>query len=122
MRDADTPPQEPNDRHEHLDARTAHQRATAIRAAVDEVHALVREWRVQPGWQNTPVNVHRYDTTVNVFRAVESMPEPNSAEGVGKLVDAIRPLLAEWRPSRPGPEQQVFAAVERLRRAISRWA
>ncbi|XTZ14459.1 hypothetical protein ACQSSU_23650 [Micromonospora echinospora] len=118
MRDADTPPQDPADPHQHLDARTARQRATAIRAAVSEVHARVREWRSQPGWRNSPVNVHRYETTMNVFRAVKSMPEPDSAATVVQLVEAVRPVLTEWRPSRPGPEQQIFAAVERLRRAM----
>ncbi|WP_141713996.1 hypothetical protein [Micromonospora inyonensis] len=120
MRDADTPPQEPDDRHQNLDGHTARQRARAIRAAVIEVHARVREWRSQPGWQNTPANVHRYETTVNVFRAVESMPEPDSAVAVAQLVEAVRPLLTEWRPGRPGPEQQIFVAVERLRRSLPR--
>ncbi|GLY23706.1 hypothetical protein [Micromonospora sp. NBRC 101691] len=119
MRDADTPPQEPADHHPHLDPRTVRQRVTAIRTAVDEVYARVREWRGQPGWRNTPVNVHRYETTLNVAYTVEAMPEPDSAVAVAQLVEAVRPLLTEWRPSRPGPEQQIFAAVERLRWAIA---
>jgi hypothetical protein len=117
MRDADTPPQEPAD---HLYIRTGltpRQQAALIRAAAAEVYERVQEWRNSLGWQDTPTNVHRHQATVSAVAGLDALPEPAAAEDLAGLIDAVRPLLAEWRPSRPGPEQQIFAAVERLRRA-----
>ncbi|MET8283609.1 hypothetical protein [Micromonospora sp. NPDC005174] len=117
MRDADTPPQEPAD---DLYARTElspRQRAAVIRTAAAEVRQRVQEWRKSPGWQDTPTNAYRYQATVVAVAALEALPEPATDQELAGLVKAVRPVLAEWRPSRPGPEQQIFVAVELLQRA-----
>ncbi|MDG4760745.1 hypothetical protein [Micromonospora sp. WMMD710] len=116
MRDADTPPQEPADRHAHADP-TPRQQAAVIRAAAAEVHQRVQEWRTSPAWQDTPTNAHRHQATTDAVAALDAVPEPSTADELAGLVEAIQPILAEWRPSRPGPEQQIYVAVERLRKA-----
>ncbi|MGW2623336.1 hypothetical protein [Micromonospora taraxaci] len=117
MRDADTPPQEPAN---HLHARaelTPRQQAAVIRAVAAEVHQRVQEWRNSPAWQDTPTNAHRHQATMDAVAALGAVPEPSNEDQLTEVIDAIRPLLAEWRPSRPGPEQQIYVAVERLRKA-----
>ncbi|WP_146247347.1 hypothetical protein [Micromonospora arborensis] len=117
MRDADTPPQEPAD---HFRARaelTPRQQAAVIRAAAAEVRQRVQEWRDSSAWQDTPTNAHRYQATMAGVAALDAVPDPTTKEELGELFSAVRPLLAEWRPSRPGPEQHIFVAVERLRKA-----
>ncbi|MFG1885464.1 hypothetical protein [Micromonospora sp. NPDC049102] len=117
MRDADTPPHEPDD-HLHAHAELApRQQAAVIRAAAAEVHQRVQEWRKSPAWQDTPTNAHRHQATSDAVAALDAVPEPSTEDELAEVVDAIRPLLAEWRPSRPGPEQQIYVAVERLRKA-----
>ncbi|MER5458928.1 hypothetical protein ABT008_29600 [Micromonospora sp. NPDC002389] len=116
MRDADTPPQEPADR-THIPSLTPREQAARIRAAAVEVLERVEEWRNSPGWQDTPMNAHRHQATVRAVAALDALPEPATTDDLTGLLNAIRSLLFEWRPSRPGPEQQIFAAVERLRRA-----
>ncbi|GHJ12697.1 hypothetical protein [Micromonospora sp. AKA38] len=117
MRDADTPPQEPADRRFADTALTPQEYAAHIRAAAAEVYERVQEWRLAPGWQETPTNAHRYTVTADAVAALSGLPEPETSEELAAVIDAVRPVLAEWRPSRPGPEQQIFAAVERLRQA-----
>ncbi|MGC4886360.1 hypothetical protein [Micromonospora sp. DT227] len=117
MRDADTPPQEPADRRYADTALTLQEQAARIRAAVAEVYERVQEWRRAPGWRETPTNAHRYAVTADAVAALSALSEPEAPEDLAAIVDAVRPVLAEWRPSRPGPEQQIFAAVERLRQA-----
>lgn len=119
MRDADTPPQDPADDRSHPAALTPQQRADLIRAAAAEVRDRVQEWRHSPGWQETLTNLHRYYVTVAAVAAVDGLPESETGELLVDLVETLRPVLAEWRPSRPGAEQQIHAAVERLRRACS---
>ncbi|MFG3703576.1 hypothetical protein ACGF7U_02400 [Micromonospora sp. NPDC047670] len=119
MRDADTPPQEPTDDRPHPAALTPRQRADLIRSAAAEVRERVQEWRDHRGWRNTPVNSHRYETTVSAIDALDRLPDPGNEEAVASLANAVRPVVVEWRPSRPGPEQPIYTAVERLRRSIS---
>ncbi|WP_147252603.1 hypothetical protein [Micromonospora endolithica] len=119
MRDADTPPQELSNDQPHPAALTPQQRADLIRAAAAEVRERVQEWRNHPGWRNTPVNSHRHETTVNAIDALGQLPDPDTEEAVARLADVVRPVVVEWRPSRPGPEQPIYAAVERLRRSIT---
>ncbi|KIR64950.1 hypothetical protein [Micromonospora haikouensis] len=118
MRDADTPPQEPTDDRPHPVTLTPQQCADLIRAAAAEVRERVQEWRDSPNWRNTPTNSHRYETTVGAIDALGQLRDPNTEEAVASLADAVRPVIVEWRPSRPGPEQSIYAAVERLRRTI----
>lgn len=110
MRDAATPP---NDGHDaQLDtAPTPQQSATTIRAAAAEVLIRVQEWRSSPNWRDDDTNRHRYQLTLDAVAAIDKLPDP---EAVPALVDAVRPLLAEWRPSRPSDQQAIYAAVERL--------
>ncbi|WBC12793.1 hypothetical protein O7600_16545 [Micromonospora sp. WMMA1998] len=117
MRDADTPPQEPADRRYADTAPTPQEHAARIRAAAAEVRERVQDWRHAPGWQETPTNALRYAVTADAVAALSALPKPETLEDLAATVDAVRPVLAEWRPSRPGPEQQIFAAVERLRQA-----
>ncbi|QOC94065.1 hypothetical protein [Micromonospora craniellae] len=56
---------------------------------------------------------------MSAIAASEVLPNPETAEDLTELAEALRPVLSEWRPSRPGPEQQIFAAVERLRQALA---
>ncbi|WP_422753551.1 hypothetical protein [Micromonospora sp. WMMD708] len=118
MRDADTPPQDPADDRSHPAALTPQQRADLIRAAAAEVRERVQAWRDNPNWRNTPANSHRYETTVGAIGVLNELPEPETEEAVASLADAVRPVVAEWRPSRPGPEQSIYAAVESLWRTI----
>ncbi|WP_146758689.1 hypothetical protein [Micromonospora saelicesensis] len=119
MRDADTPPHEPADRSNAGDEVALRQQAAVIRAAAADVRRRVQEWSNSPGWQDTPTNAYRYQATVVAVAALDALPEPATAQDLARLVDAVRPLLAEWRPSRPGPEQQIFIAVERLQKACA---
>jgi hypothetical protein len=118
MRDADTPPQDSTDDRLHPATLTPQRRADLIRAAAAEVRERVQEWRDNVGWRNTPANTHRYETTVSAIDVLGQSPDPDTEEGVASLADAVRPVVVEWRPSRPGPEQSIYAAVERLRRTI----
>jgi hypothetical protein len=36
------------------------------------------------------------------------------------LIQAVQPILTTWRPNRTGPEQPIYAAVDRLRATIQR--
>ncbi|WP_329017951.1 hypothetical protein OG271_13685 [Micromonospora rifamycinica] len=118
MRDADTPRQEPTDDRSHPAALTPQQRADLIRAAAAEVRERVQAWRDNPNWRNTPANSHRYETTLGAIGVLSELPEPQTEEALASLADAVRPIVVEWRPSRPGPEQSIYAAVERLWRTI----
>ncbi|MGX7676783.1 hypothetical protein [Plantactinospora sp. DSM 117369] len=115
MRDAATPP---DDGHDALLNATPvpQQRAAAIRTAAAEVVTRVQEWRDSPNWHDNEANRHRYQLTVDTIATLDKLPNPGSQETVPLLVDAIGLVLAAWRPSRPGPEQAIFASVERLQR------
>ncbi|MEU7673858.1 hypothetical protein AB0C42_03475 [Micromonospora taraxaci] len=117
MRDADTPPQDPADRLNARTELTPRQQAAVIRRAAAEVGLRVEEWRNSSGWQDTPTNAYLHQATVVALAALDALPEPSTQQELGELVDAVRPVLAEWRPTRPGPEQQIFIAVERLQKA-----
>ncbi|WP_326564592.1 hypothetical protein [Micromonospora peucetia] len=120
MRDADTPPQEPAERPYTRPRLTPRHQAALIRTAAAEVCERVRQWQSSPGWQDTPMNAHRYQATMKVVVALDALPDPQTAEDLARLVEAVKPLLAEWRPSRPGREQPIFVAVERLRTASAK--
>ncbi|MGW1449639.1 hypothetical protein ACWCO3_15315 [Micromonospora sp. NPDC002411] len=117
MRDADTPPQEPTGTDNARAEPTPRQQAAAIRVAAAQVGRRVQEWRYSQGWHDTPTNVYRHQATVAAVAALDALPEPTTADELARFVDAVQPLFIEWRPNRPGPEQQIFVAIERLRRA-----
>jgi hypothetical protein len=119
MRDADTPPQEPTDDRSHPAVLTPRQRAALIRRAATEVRDRVQEWRERPNWHNSPANSHRYATTIRAIDALAGLPDPDTEDAIAHLVEAVRPVVMEWRPGRPGPEQSIYVAVERLWRSIT---
>nr|MDT0658975.1 hypothetical protein [Micromonospora sp. DSM 115978] len=122
MRDEPTTPDPGNPDPRPDTPLTPQQRAAAIRAAAVEVLTRVQEWRDAPGWAGTPANQRRYQITATAVAQLDNAPEPDPDrdDALMPLVDAVRPILTEWRTNRPGAEQAIFAAVERLRTAINR--
>jgi len=118
MRDAATPPDDGPDAH-HATTPTPQQRAANIRANAAEVWARVQEWRDSPNWHDDETNRRRYQLTADTIAMLDAVPEPRTHIEVSVLIDAIRPILTEWRPSRPGPEQAIYVAVERLQDATA---
>ncbi|MEN3610971.1 hypothetical protein AAH979_15605 [Plantactinospora sp. ZYX-F-223] len=108
MRDAATPPDDGHDAAPDGSPTTPQQRAAAIRAAAGEVLARVQEWRNSPHWREDETNRRRYQITVDAIASLDRLPDPEPQETVLPLVDAIGPVLAAWRPSRPGPEQAIL--------------
>jgi hypothetical protein len=119
MRDEPTTPNTSNPDPRADTPLTPQQRATAIRAAAAEVLTRVQEWCSAPGWPDTPANRRRYQATADAVDQLDTLSDPDSNDDLRPLNDAVRPILTEWRPSRPGTEQAIFAAVERLRAAIN---
>ena len=109
MRPADTPPDDGPDA-----SRTLQERAAAIRAHAHDILDRVHTWQASPNWQPTDTNQRRYRLTVEAIAALHALPDPKTPEDLAVLIDAVRPILTEWRPSRPGSEQAIYAAVERL--------
>ncbi|MGW0430943.1 hypothetical protein ACWDV4_00105 [Micromonospora sp. NPDC003197] len=118
MRDAATPPDDGPDAH-HPTTPTPQQRAANIRANAAEVWERVQEWRDSPNWHGNETNQRRYQLTANAINALDAVPDPRTHAEVSALISAVRPILAEWRPSRPGPEQAIYAAIERLDHAAT---
>jgi hypothetical protein len=88
-----------------------------VRVAAAEDRLRVVEWRESPWWRDDPGNRDRYDLTV---RAVDVLDElPQSADAAA-LAETVRPITDAWRPNRAGPEQAIYAAVDRLRDAVRR--
>ncbi|WFE30081.1 hypothetical protein O7623_13225 [Solwaraspora sp. WMMD791] len=113
MRDDPTPDPQPDP--ERL---AAH--ADAIRAAAAELLTRVTEWRNSPHWQDTPTNHHRYHTTVGACTQLDSLPDPTTPEHLADMAATVRPACGVWRPTRPGPQQAIHAAAERLSATVVR--
>jgi hypothetical protein len=84
-----------------------------IRSAVAEVWRRVTEWR-----DTTEItderDQRRYEQTAEAVTAVNrSQPVDTRA-----LALAVQPILTAWRPNRAGPEQAIYAAVDRLRALV----
>ncbi|RKR89950.1 hypothetical protein BDK92_4314 [Micromonospora pisi] len=120
MCDTATPPDDGPSAHQSS-APTPAQQAAAIRAHAAEVLARVQEWHDAPGWQDNDTNQRRYRLTADAVGQLDALPDPEHSDGLAALVDAIHPILTEWRPGRPGPEQAIYAAVERLGREAAAW-
>ena len=88
-----------------------------VRAAAAEVHRRVVQWREAPQWRDDETNRDRYAVTVRAAAALDELPETASPMDV---IQAVRPITETWRPNRAGPEQAIYAAVDRLREAIQR--
>ncbi|MEV4756017.1 hypothetical protein AB0J86_13015 [Micromonospora sp. NPDC049559] len=119
MRDAATPPDDDRDAQPPA-ALTPQQRAANIRAAAAEVLARLQEWRDSPNWPGDTINLRRYHRTADAVSALNSLPDVDTLDDLAALVDAIRPILIEWRPSRPGPKQAIYVATERLRKVAGK--
>ncbi|MDG4764411.1 hypothetical protein O7632_09885 [Solwaraspora sp. WMMD406] len=95
-------------------------RAAAIRAAAAELLTRVTEWRNSPHWQDTPTNQHRYRTTVDACAQLDALPDPVTPDHLADMTTTIRPACAVWNPSRPGSQQAIHAAAERLSASVVR--
>ncbi|MGI5147024.1 hypothetical protein ACQEVC_11670 [Plantactinospora sp. CA-294935] len=113
MRDTPMPPDEDHDAHFGI---TPQRRAAAIRAAAAEVLVRVQEWRDSPHWRDDDTNRDRYRRTADAVATLDRVPDPSTPEALSALVEAIRPILHVWRPGRPGAEQAIHSAVQRLQR------
>ncbi len=80
----------------------------AIRTAVTEVWARISEWH----------QAEQSDDQKRYEQSAAAVAAADKAEDLPALVGAVRPLLDVWRPNRAGPEQAIFAAVDRLRTAV----
>ncbi|MFV2013370.1 MULTISPECIES: hypothetical protein [unclassified Micromonospora] len=112
MRDDPTPDPRPDPERLATDA-------AAIRAAAAELLTRVHEWRNSPHWQDTPTNQHRYRTTVDTCAQLDGLPDPTTPDHLAEVVDTVRPAYMVWLPSRPGRQQAIHAAAERLAMTIS---
>ncbi len=92
--------------------------AGTVRTAAAEVWRRVGEWRDAPTWRDDETNRRRYDVTAHAVAAVDGLPDPADRDGVAALAEAVRPVAEPWRPNRAGPEQAIYAAVDRLRDAV----
>jgi hypothetical protein len=83
-----------------------------------EIWRRVEEWRNSPRWRDTEQNRSRYDDTARVIAALADVPDPVDQESLRTLIETVRPLMAVWRPNYAGPEQAIYAMVDRLRYAL----
>lgn len=114
MRDA-TPKDEHPDA-DRLAATASTQRAEQIRAAAAEVRTRVQEWRDSPTWRDTDDNRHRYQATIDACATLDADSGHGTPVDSDARTEAVRSLVALWGFRRPGPEQAIHAAIERLRR------
>jgi hypothetical protein len=91
-----------------------------IRHLAAEVWRRVQEWHDSPDWQDTERNRHRYDLTARTIAAFDDRSDPEQPVTVNAMSKVLTPILTEWRPALAGPEQAIYAAVDRLRTAIGR--
>ncbi|GIG90920.1 hypothetical protein [Plantactinospora endophytica] len=70
------------------------------------------EWRNSPHWRDDDTNRYRYQLTLDTVATLDKLPDSEMYDAVSALVDAIRPIITTWRPSRPSPQQAICAAVE----------
>jgi hypothetical protein len=96
--------------------------AADVRAMAAEVWRRVNEWRNSPGWRDDDTNRRRYDATAQALGALDALPDQPDPDGAGAIVKAAQPISEAWRPNRAGPEQAIYAAVDRLRDALRRLA
>src|SRR5215471_7277726 len=89
--------------------------AHEIRAAVAEVWRRVIEWRDSPQWTASEANLHRYQVTEHAFTELAKLSETAPGTDGATIAHVIKPILTEWWPNRTGPEQPIYAAVDRLR-------
>jgi len=97
---------------------TAASHATEIRAAAAEVWRRIAEWRASTRYDDSAANQHRYDQADQVTKALADVPTTGDDTETRQVIAAVQPILTTWRTGRPGPEQAIYAAVERLRHAI----
>ncbi len=89
--------------------------ASAVRRAANEVRRRVIEWRESPLWQDNDTNRDRHELTIRAVTKVDALPETPEPR---QLAETVRPIVEAGRPTRAGPEQAIYAAVDRLREAL----
>jgi hypothetical protein len=94
--------------------------AAAVRTAAGEVWRRVGQWRDLPTWRDDETNRRRYEVTAQAIAALDALPDPTDGDSAAAVAQAVRPIVETWRPNRAGPEQAIYAAVDRLRDAV-RW-
>jgi hypothetical protein len=92
-------------------------RVDTVRAAASEVWRRAGEWRDSPTWRDDETNRHRYEVTAQAIAALDALPDPTDRDSAAAVAQAVRPIAEIWRPNRAGPEQAIYAAVDRLRDA-----
>jgi hypothetical protein len=101
---------------------TPQELADDLRTLAAEVGRRVEEWHGRPDWRADEQNRHRYELTISAVAALDRMPTPVNLIELDGLVKTIQPVLDEWQPSWAGPEQAIYAAVDRARTAVTRIA
>ncbi len=99
-----------------LAAITPAELADEIRAAAATVYARAQAWRRSPNFQGDRVHRKAYEVVAFAVAELEGVPEPRTHREVGHLVDAIAPILNAWWADFPGPQKDLYDAVEALRR------
>jgi hypothetical protein len=89
-----------------------------VRAAAGEVWRRVSEWRDSPTWRDDETNRRRYEVTAQAIAVLDALPDPTDGDSAAAVAEAVRPIAETWRPNRAGPEQAIYAAVDRLRDAV----
>jgi hypothetical protein len=92
--------------------------AGTVRSAASEVWRRVGEWRDSPTWRDDETNRRRYEVTAQAIASLDTLSDPTDRDSAGALAEAVRPIAETWRPNRAGPEQAIYAAVDRLRDAV----
>ncbi|WJK43304.1 hypothetical protein O7608_13385 [Solwaraspora sp. WMMA2056] len=105
----------------HPDPERLATHAAAIRAAAAELLTRVHEWRNSPHWQDTPTNQHRYRTTVDTCAQLDSLPDPSTPDQLADMVNTVRTAYMVWLPSRPGVQQAIHAAAERISTIVNQF-
>jgi hypothetical protein len=110
-----TAPHDPQRKLEHLAAIPPVQLAGEIRAATADAYLCAQAWRRSPKWRGDKHDRKGYEVIAVAVANLSVVPEPATHRDVGRLVDAIAPILKAWWSPYPGPQQDLFDAVERLR-------
>jgi hypothetical protein len=111
-----TSPHDPQRGLEDLAAVTPAQLAGEIRTAAADVYLCAQAWRSSAKWRGDKLDRKGYEVIAIAVADLNVAPEPATHREVNYLVDAVAPILKGWWSPYPGPQQDLFDAVERLRR------
>ncbi len=91
--------------------------ANDIRSAARDVYTYAQAWRRSSDWSGDTADRKAFETIVLVRANLDATPDPTTHSEVGRLVDAVAPILSLWWADSPGPKHDLVAAIERLRKA-----